>query len=301
MAIAQNLVPVECVFLMPAGPGTPTEYVIDSVEAINHYTRQDSCVTIVVDDSRCNQFAGVSDRFHNVVVWEAERFEEGEQARPMSGSLFVKQAVAISRAMETYDFPVLIKLDTDALVVGPSPHHEAMSQFGRDPGVGVIGAYQWRGDGTGKADAMAGKGRELSQEASLLRRLRRDPLALKLHEMLSRADSVAGYTRGDTCTGGAYAVRREALDAMKARGYLSFRGFSQSRVSEDSLMGLAAAACGYRLEDGRQDMFAVNWRGLPMPIDEVTQRDVRIIHPIKDEDPMTESRVRRHFAAQRNT
>ena len=47
---------------------------------------------------------------------------------------------------------------------------------------------------------------------------------------------------------------------------------------------------------------AINWCGLPMPLDELVQRGKKIVHPVKElSDPEHEANVRAFFRTQRET
>ena len=46
---------------------------------------------------------------------------------------------------------------------------------------------------------------------------------------------------------------------------------------------------------------AINWRGLPMPREELVERGKELVHPVKDpDDPTFEPEVRRHVRERRS-
>jgi hypothetical protein len=125
-----------------------------------------------------------------------------------------------------------------------------------------------------------------------------------IHHMVRRLVRLAekhGYTRGDMCTGGAYFLSRNVLVSMLKNGFLDLQVLSRSTLIDDTLMGLLCGAAGYRLSDlpEDRDILAINWRGLPMPIEALVSQKKKIVHPIKDDDPAMEAHVRAHFRKRR--
>jgi hypothetical protein len=290
---------IECLVLLPAGPDTPGDYLTDTLASIAHHMA--GCVTGVIDDSRTGRFASAAKEFPNVVVVEAARMGEGMKSVPARGGLFVKEALAVKALVERYRFDLLLKMDTDALVIGDAPHRDVLAFLRQHPDVGIVGAFLGRGDGTPKKNAMATKGRQLTSEMSARNLVRRPRLALTLRRLVRQAER-HGYTRGDTCTGGAFFVSDAALRMMLGRGYLDLPVLAESALSEDTLFSLLSCACGYRLSDltGSSDVLAINWRGLPMEPDELVRQGKKIVHPIKDSDPSFEPRIRKFFHERRD-
>lgn len=313
---------VECAILIPAGPDTLLHFLADTVASVQHYIGRTASHILVVDDSRDGRFRGLHHAGHGVTVIDAPDCGEGISAVSQRGSLFAKQAAGVRWLMKHVQFDALLKLDTDALVTGPAPHHDAIALWEARSDVGVIGALTRRGDGTDKVDAMARKGRQLSGElrghglrwsgairdalrhprragAGIQRRLR---WMTALGRLVGEAER-HGYVRGATCTGGAYFVNPRLLSAMENRGLLEpawSNLCAASGLSEDSIVGLIAYTCGFCLSDPSpdRDVLAINWRGMPMSPDEVVRRGMKIVHPIRDE-VHEEAEVRAFFAAQR--
>lgn len=318
----RHLRPVECAILIPAGPDTSVGFLADTIASVHHYIGRAASHVVIVDDSRDGRFRDLRHEGFGVTVIDAPDCREGAAAVSQRGSLFTKQAAGLRWLMKHVRFEALLKMDSDALVTGPAPHHDAIALWGSRSNVGVIGALTRRGDGTDKADAMARKGRQLSGElrgrglrwsgtvvgalqdprhtvTGILNRLR---WMGTLHRMVREAER-RGYVRGATCTGGAYFVNPRLLRAMEDHGFLEPACtdlVALSGLSEDSLVGLIAHACGFCLSDPSpdRDALAINWRGMPMAPDEVVRRGKKIVHPIKD-DRHAEAEVRAFFASRR--
>ena len=293
------MIKTRCMVLVPAGPTTIREYLDDTLESINHHVGSANCIIAIVDDSRVSRFARLGDVFPNVVVLEAEDYGEGAE-HTTQGALWCKQAHALKYLLQRYHFDLLLRMDTDALMIGDAPDEDVLAFFRSRPEVGLVGAFRRRGDGTDKTTAMTLKGRELTREMRLYRGLRDPKLVWTLRGLVKMAER-HGYRRGDMCTGGACFLAREAIDAMHARGFLDLDVLRRSQMMDDGLLGLLCSAAGYHLADLPEDsdVLAVNWRGLPMPIGVLVEKGKKIVHSIKDEDEAVERTIRAYFRERR--
>jgi hypothetical protein len=285
--------------LIPAGPDTVLAYLDDTISSINHHIGVGNCGVAIVDDSRQDLFQDLASTFPNSTVIKAPDYHEGKQSRK-GGSLFGKEISALKLLMESCRFDMLLKMDTDALVIGDLPQHEVLAFFEQRPDVGMVGAFRRRGDGSDKQRAMSAKGRKLTREMTLPHGLKNLAVMKTLRKLVRRAEQ-HGYTRGDTCTGGAYFMSTNALHAIREQAYFDLEELRYSRLSEDSLMALLCCAAGYRLSDmpPDRDTLAINWRGLPMPPEALVSANKKIVHPVKDRDPAAEANVRAYFRQRR--
>lgn len=294
-----SLTHTRCMVLIPAGPNTQPEYLNDTIESVNHHIGAVNCTVAVIDDSRRKRFAYVGDLFPNAVVTEAADYGEGEKS-DTRGSLFAKQVSAIRRLMWRYRFDVLLRMDTDALMIGNAPHEDALALLDGHLDIGMVGAFTRRGDGSDKKAAMAAKGQQLTRDMGLRCWLKDPALVSTLRSLVRRAEG-HGYTRGDMCTGGACFMAPRALSAMEKQGLLDLDVLSRSALMDDMLMALLCCAAGYKLSDlpADRDVLAINWRGLPVPLDALVAHNKKIVHPIKDDDPSVEPAVRAYFRERR--
>lgn len=69
----------------------------------------------------------------------APDYHEGRQSHKR-GSLFGKEISAIKVLIESCRFDILLKMDTDALVIGDLPQQEVLAFFEEHPDVGMVGA-----------------------------------------------------------------------------------------------------------------------------------------------------------------
>jgi hypothetical protein len=287
-----------CIVLIPAGPDTVREYLDDTIESVNHYIGHSNCTIAVIDDSRQNRFAYLWNSFPNAVVIEAVDCPEAARSSTL-GTLFTKQAHALKQLLRQYRFDILLRMDTDALMIGDAPHEDALRFVEARPDVGMIGAFKRRGDGSEKITAMAVKGRQLTKEMRLRKGLRHPGLVRTLRRLVRSAEG-HGYVRGDMVTGGAFFMLPNAIMAMEAQGFLDLE-LRHSRLMDDLLLALLCCAAGYRLADLPEDddVLAINWRGLPMPLETLVSRNKKLLHPVKSEDASLEPTVREYFRKRR--
>lgn len=108
----QGVNDVDLVVVMPVGPDNSG---VDTVESVLHYCTS-SVVVLAVDDSRlsttASQLGSIDPR---VLRLESAGFPG------IRGGLFVSLARAYQHAVDHYAFQTLLRLDTDALVIGANP------------------------------------------------------------------------------------------------------------------------------------------------------------------------------------
>jgi hypothetical protein len=200
---------------------------------------------------------------------------------------------------------LIVKLDTDALVVGPFVD-ELNSAMQRSPRAGVFGSYD---------RVCNGAVRDFTVWRRPVRRLTRRVLlrrASPFVEIVAPGDRrrragvldaarANGYVDGEHCLGGAYAVRGELVRELDARGWLDARPWRRTWLGEDIVLGLLARACGYTLEGlvGPGEPFAVARAGLPAPPEELLSSGHSIVHSLKNDAGRSEAEVREYFRTQR--
>lgn len=198
---------------------------------------------------------------------------------------FPPLAHGIRRALEEYDFEVLGKLDTDALVTGEGPSRAAARLFERDPRIGMAGTYRLRGDGLAE---------DYGFDAFVLRQTRRwSPTARRL---LRRAE--AGGYDGAKVHGGVYYVSRAALEAVARDGWLSWRTPWWTQLSEDFWLSVMVHASGFQLGSlgGPGEPLLVASKHLPLPKEQVLAEGKLAVHSVRrGSDGESEDELRAFF------
>ncbi len=183
-------------------------------------------------------------------------------------------------ACRLFDSPIYLKIDPDALVIDLGLEDALRNAFKADPGCGLLGTYHvdWNGEL-----------RDLSYWRERMLKVRRDlgaPFDLAIKN---------GYEVGDGVQGGAYAISRDCLESMIARGWLTgddgYRpsGTKERRVAEDSLFTMLTYAAGYKAVDigGPEQPFALWDVGLPMSPEELVRQGRIVTHAMKYKDEVS--------------
>jgi hypothetical protein len=279
---------VRVLVLMPVGPADDAA---DSIGSALHYLGPSRAVVVIDDTGDARRRDELNDLGREVHVIPSS----GERGK--RGGLFLKLAAGYRYALRRFDFGVLLRMDADALVIGPRPEEDAIDAFATRPAVGLLGSFRVLSGGAPRD--MEPAARLFRHEAGVLgiRRPRRWRLLRRwLHE--ARAN---GYVDGDHVLGGAYLHRRECVVDIARRGWLDPAPLATSTLSEDHLMSLLTVAAGWGIGDfgGPADILALRWQGLPMDPDELMRREKKITHSVRAWSDMDEREIRARFAAAR--
>jgi hypothetical protein len=279
---------VRVVVVMPVGP---SDDAADSIRSALHYLGPSRAVVVIDDTWDARRRDEMNDLGREVHVIPSS----GERGR--LGGLFLKLAAGYRYTLRHFDFEVLLRMDADALVIGPRPEEDAIEAFASRPGVGLLGSFRVRSDGAPRD--MAPVARLLRHEAGLpgIRR----PSRWRLLRRWLRAAQANGYAHGEHVLGGAYFHRRECVAGIARRGWLAPAPLATSTLGEDHLMSLLTVAAGWGIDDfgGPAGILALRWLGLPMHPDELMCREKKITHSVRAWADMDEEEIRGRFAAER--
>ncbi|MFC5061725.1 glycosyltransferase family 2 protein [Actinomycetospora atypica] len=258
--------------VVPVGPG-PAEFVDDTLASVRDRLGVPHTLVVVNDSPRRTWPPGV------VVVAAPPRAPGGQ------GGLFVKLAAGIRCAVQLGGFDVLLRLDTDALVLRPGVVDAARRRFEADPSLGLLGAVRVGPDGGARSFAPAAAA--LRAEAGL-RGL--------VHPLLRRRLR-SGPLDGVHALGGAYLLSAACCSALMESGWLEAPELALSRAGEDHLMGAAVRACGFSLGEFSRpgDPLAVRWIGLPDSPAAVWASGACVTHSVRSWGVLDEAAVRAEF------
>ncbi len=276
--------------VIPVGPEPSLENVIDTLESVCYYTTPKRNI-VLVDDSGSGAGLELHRMFPDVDV-----IDTGGPSGARGG-LYCGLAAGFSHALRNYPFDLLLRMDTDALIIGPEPEAEAAALFRAHPELGMLGSYRVDCNG-GVRDFTPARellSRELSWKAARhfqrWRTLRRALRQAQAH----------GYEMGEHCLGGAFFLSHECVVRMSRAGLLARRELRPSLVSDDHLFGLFTRAVGLEIGDlASGDLpLAVSYRGLPCPPMEMLRRGKKITHSTRFWEQMREAEIREIFRAAR--
>ena len=179
---------------------------------------------------------------------------------------------AFKKAVQRFEFDVLLKIDTDALCLRPGVFAAAEESFASDPGLGMAGSYLPGVTHESEGHRYAWLVPIIEEEAS------RDRV---LGEALRDAKA-NGYTDGEHVQGGVYVISREALLALMERGYLDWRPRRGVLLYDDMIVSIFVRAAGFRLAtlgDGGTINSAPN--SLALPLAEIGDLRPAAVHTVR--------------------
>jgi hypothetical protein len=281
----------DIVIVMPVGPGTDARFVMDTIESYIHYSSH-SYKFILTDDSQTGVGPAVKEAFPGADVLCT--------TKPMGGwaGLYVNLALAYRYAIEHYEFRLLLKLDTDALVIGEGFEQDAFNFFATHDNMGIAGQYPVDYNGN-PWDRGWPRDRVLNGATSW-KAIKRPIANITLRKLYLKAAS-NGYTAGESVFGGAYFMSRSLLDAFYNQGLLPHLTLWRLNLGEDHLFALLAKATGFRLGNmcSGNLPFGCAWKGLPAAPEELLLRQKKIIHSTRYWNNMDEEQVRDFFRTKR--
>ncbi len=266
--------------VIPAGPG---EDVADTVASVLHYTDA-SRVVVVVNDTGAPLDVGDDPSVHVVA---APRDATGGQ-----GGLWVKIAHGYRALLDRARPDLVLRLDSDALVIGHGLADAAADRFAHARGVGLLGAHRTGPDGQARDFTPAAL--HLASECGW-KGLRKPILRAHLRRLRRMAGPT--YVPGQHALGGAYIHSGAAVARMAELGLLRDPTLARSGLGEDHIMALATRAAGFDIGDfsGPMEPMAIKWRGLPASPVALLQRGALVTHSVRHWADLDEREIRRVF------
>jgi hypothetical protein len=193
------------------------------------------------------------------------------------------------------DADVVLRLDTDALVI--APFADKLAGVFADESIGLVGSYD--ADCNGRPRDLGAWAPTVLANTRLVqpRRIAAMGRGVRVRRYIGEARA-AGYTWGEHALACALALPRRTVDALDRDGALNDpKLFMRSGLGDDPVLALLVRRAGYRLaghvDEGQT--FGVAWRGLPDAPDRLAARGYSIIHSIRNDPHHSEADIRRHF------
>ncbi|HEU4472149.1 MAG TPA: hypothetical protein VFR58_13750 [Flavisolibacter sp.] len=277
--------------VIPVGPGTDPDFIIDTIRSFIHYTAS-SYKIILADDSQQGIGEEVKKSYPDIDV-----IRTNKSMGAMAG-LYITLSMAFRHALEKYSFRLLLKLDTDALVIGSEPEREALELFEKRPEIAIAGQYPL--DYEGKPWDV-GWPRARIVNGTMTWKFIRRPVANVLLRKLYISALKHGYRTGESVFGGAYFMGHSFLKALYEHKYLPNQLLGKLNMGEDHLFALLAKALGFELGDLSTNglPFGCAWKGLPASPEQLHRAGKKIIHSTRYWQEMKEADIRRYFSQQR--
>ena len=265
---------VSAVIFLPFTDGE-LSMLLDTLESVDRFASEPHHVIAVDDCSRGQLDVELRRIRPDVTVLRNERKHGGRSG------LYVTMANACKYALDHFTFRVFMKMDTDALMVGPGLVSDAIRYFEDHPEAGILGSYRVRADGQRRRwlKWKLAFWYESHPFRALLGRTRlwREPI---------RRARRRAYDVGENVLGGAYFLRSECLAAMRAAGLLDYEFeaiLKESRIGDEIIFSLMCKAAGYDLHDfgAPEHSMALALTTLPLGKEEILKLGKTIIHSVK--------------------
>jgi hypothetical protein len=181
---------------------------------------------------------------------------------------------AFLEAFLLFAAPAYLKIDPDALVIGPGLPEFLVHSFASNPEAGLIGSYRLDPHGRPR-DLSYWRERMIQRQADFL--------------PVYRAAVANGYHPGEGVQGGAYAISHQCLGEIIRRKWLHGGGgyrpspHEPTCVAEDSLIAMLTYTAGYTVLDvgGLNSPFAVQHKKLTFSLQELLLQNRLVVHPLK--------------------
>ncbi|MGI4022392.1 MAG: glycosyltransferase [Janthinobacterium lividum] len=283
--------------VIPVGPNCKTAFVEDTINSIIHYCLCTYKI-ILIDDSKKESGTVLKNNFPEIDIIT------NQQQYGLLGGLYITLSHAFTYALDHYQFKVLLRMDTDALITGYNPQQEAIEMFEKNPKIGIAGFVK-RGkepkDFAGNAVENYWPMHQITTYAFTWKFLSKPRANLALRKLVIKA-LLNGYEMGANVFGGAYIVSELYLQKLREANMLPDYGIRKIYLEEDHIFGLLTKAIDFELGDLETGNlpFGVAWRGLPTSPEELHKRGKKIIHSTKVWKDMSEAEIREFFREKRS-
>jgi hypothetical protein len=284
---------VDIVLVIPAGPGTSLAFLTDTIFSFIHYTAS-SYQVILIDDSG----QGLGTKVWQVIP-EVEILYSKKPLGAWAG-LYITLARAFAYALEKYSFKLLMKMDTDALVIGPEPEKEAFELFSSNTLMGIAGQYKF--DYNGKPWDTGWPRDRILNGATTWKFIRRPLPNAVLRKLYIKAVQ-NGYVAGESVFGGSCFYGHSLLLALHRHKLLPNELLGGLNLGEDHIFSLLAKAVGFHLGDLSLPgfPFALAWKELPAAPGQLFAEGKKVIHSTRQWNGMNEEQIREFFRQKRKS
>jgi glycosyltransferase involved in cell wall biosynthesis len=284
---------VDLVVVLPVGPECQIEFVQDTIDSIKAYTNPNRAI-ILIDDSDKDTCSKVDYRDSDIII--LRNFEN----KGKMGGLYLSLSRAYAYALQNLTFKILLRMDTDTLIIEKNPEEDAIRYFEQNKNLGQIGSYKV--DCNGKPRDFSWAARELFYETCSRHHFIHHPIRFMALRKTLISAMKNGYMPGEHIIGAAYFCTSECFKKLVEANLLGRPEFGASNLAEDHIMGLLVRSLGMELGDfatGDKPL-GIKWRGLPDSPERLVARGKKIIHSVRFWEDMKEAEIREFFRSKRH-
>lgn len=279
-----------CVVVIPVGPRTEMAFLNDTLRSVfeNALTRSK---ILLIDNTK--------DGLDKTAVHRQEeidflRCENKGKTRPLYGGLYFNLSKSWRVILDRYDFDTVLRLDDDALMIGPGADRDAVMFFAEHPDVGCLGSYQFTCMGN-RRDFTPAR-RLLRAETSVMGALRH-PRRWRCVRRVRRLARRNGYQDGEHALGAATFYSRACIERFSRLDFLERAELRKSTLGEDHIFGMMVRAAGLRIGDFATEgkPLGLAWQGLPASPAVLMEMGKKIVHSVKSYDGRDQGEIRAEF------
>lgn len=265
----------DLVVVIPFGPNATAD---DAIESVQVYAGKSHAI-VVIDDTHDERTAPALKKLgKDVYVFPAPT----NLPTGTHGGLYLKMVAALAWIEENFAYKAVLRLDTDALVIGFQPEVEAMRLFEANGTYGLLGSYRY--DCNNVYRNTSGIARRFLAEI-YAGWLKKPQLSRALYKIW-RGAKRNGYVNGDHCLGGAVFMSAAFVKSLTGSPLCTSQALKDCELGDDHMFGLVAAYLGFKLVDFAPDPLPMGLRGVGLPDtpENLVRRNKKIIHSVKPRD-----------------
>ena len=286
---------VTTIVLIPIGPSCENSFISDTIQSVIFYLKLDYEI-VLVDDSGCSKGSLLKEKFKDITVLETKG-STGHFA-----GLYFTLSYGLKYVYENFLFDFVLRMDTDALLIGCGLDQVAVDFFKENPDRGIIGSYMV--DCNGDPRGIYWTGVQLQKEMKIKFLIKDTFKKFKGWSFLRtvyRKSKKNGYIDGEHCMGGAYLMSWKCVKELNDKLLLDRREIYFTQLQEDQIFGLLIYSIGFSHADfATGDLpMGLRWRGLPCSPQELVKRNKKITHSTRFFENMGEEEIRKYFRERR--
>ena len=281
---------VKIIVLIPVGPDCDESHVRDTVDSVQFYMKSSTRI-ILLDDS-----------VHGI---DGSRFlyAKGVEILRMPGcsgkklGLYANLVEGFRYAFSRYNFEILLRLDTDALVIDSGSEEEASRIFLENPQIGMLGSY--RIDCIGEQRDFKWVKSKIIQESRFglfPPHPRQIMWAFFLRKTVNKALR-NNYELGEFCQGSAVFMSSECVKRFSQYRLPSKKTLKCSEFCDDHFMGILVHSVGLENGDFATGSLpiGIRWEGLPCSPEMLIKRNKKIVHSVRYYQELDEKEIRAFY------
>jgi hypothetical protein len=263
---------------------------VDTVRSAIHYGGEGSKIIIQDNSHPLNTGKKIQEMFPQVDMVRSPR------NYGLYGGLYKAESIALQHAYERYEFEALLRMDTDALLIGHGLADDAIAKIKATPNAGILGMYFMSGEGIAWA-------REQLLAMTNIAGYVKDPRRCAfLRQLIYKAER-NGWQLGQHILGGALIMTPAYVERINKAGLLHREELRRAKLQNDHTYSLLCRSVALDLVDFNvpNGPMAITWRGLPASPQDLLEQGAKVAHSTRFWKNMDEAQVRTFFRARRES